>query len=160
MIWESSLSWWFSLGLCHDYHLTQCQDQTVSWAREPLTKSPHWCLDQVSSSVQWNRSCLAAPGENMGWLKTANSSVAVSVIQSCPTLCNPMDCSLPGSSVHGVLQARILGWVAISFFRGSFQPWDRTLGLLCFRQILYHLRHQGSPEKGKWVHVNKVPCTE
>lgn len=90
MIWESSLSWWFSLGLCHDYHLTQCQDQTVSWAREPLTKSPHWCLDQVSSSVQWNRSCLAAPGENMGWLKTANSSVAVSVIQSCQTLCNPI----------------------------------------------------------------------
>ena len=36
-------------------------------------------------------------------------------IQSCPTLCNPMDCSLPGSSVHGILQARILEWVAISF---------------------------------------------
>ena len=39
--------------------------------------------------------------------------------QSCPTLCNPMDCSPPGSSVHGILQARILEWVAISFFRGS-----------------------------------------
>ena len=37
------------------------------------------------------------------------------VAQSCPTLCNPMDCSLPGSSAHGVLQARILEWVAISF---------------------------------------------
>ena len=42
-----------------------------------------------------------------------------SVAQSCPTLCNPMDCSPPGSSVHGLLQARILGWVAISYFRGS-----------------------------------------
>ena len=38
---------------------------------------------------------------------------AVLIIQSCPTLCNPVDCSLPGSSVHGLLQARILEWVAI-----------------------------------------------
>ena len=48
------------------------------------------------------------------------------VAQSCPTLCDPMDCSLPGSSVHGVLQARVLEWVAISFSRGSFQPRDQT----------------------------------
>ena len=43
----------------------------------------------------------------------------VLVTQSSPTLYNPMDCSLPGSSVHGILQARILEWVAISFSRGS-----------------------------------------
>ena len=48
------------------------------------------------------------------------------VAQSCPTLCNPMGCSLPGSSVHGIFQARVLAWVAISFFRGSSQPRDRT----------------------------------
>ena len=41
------------------------------------------------------------------------------VTQSCPTLCDPVDCSPPGSSVHGILQARILEWVAISFSRGS-----------------------------------------
>ena len=46
--------------------------------------------------------------------------------QSCPTLCNLMDCSPPGSSVHGILQARILEWVAISFSRGSSQPRDGT----------------------------------
>ena len=44
------------------------------------------------------------------------------VSQSYPTLCDPMACSLPGSSVHGVFQARILEWVAISFSRGSSQP--------------------------------------
>ena len=44
------------------------------------------------------------------------------VTQSCLTLCNPMDCSLPGSSVHGILQARILKWVVISFHRGSSRP--------------------------------------
>ena len=44
------------------------------------------------------------------------------VAQWCPTLCNPVDCSLPGSSVHGILQARILKWVAFSLCRGSSQP--------------------------------------
>ena len=48
------------------------------------------------------------------------------VAQSCPTLCNPMDCSLPGSSVHGISQTRVLEWVAISFLRGSSWPRDRT----------------------------------
>ena len=46
------------------------------------------------------------------------------VAQSCPTLCNPVDCSLPGFSVHGILQARILEWVTISFSRGSSRPGD------------------------------------
>ena len=44
------------------------------------------------------------------------------VTQSCLTLCNPVDCSPPGSSVHGILQARILEWVAMPSSRGSFQP--------------------------------------
>ena len=48
------------------------------------------------------------------------------VSQSCPVLCNPMDCSPPGSSVHGILQARILEWVAIPSSRRSSQPRDRT----------------------------------
>ena len=47
------------------------------------------------------------------------------VTQSCPTLCDPLDCSLPGSS-HGIFQARVLEWVAISFSRGSSPPRDRT----------------------------------
>ena len=46
--------------------------------------------------------------------------------QSCPTLCDPLDCSPPGSSVHGILQARLLEWVAIYFSRGSSQPRDQT----------------------------------
>ena len=54
------------------------------------------------------------------------SSLLKKVAQSCPTLCDPMDCSLPGSSIHGVFQARILEWVAISFSRGSFRPRDWT----------------------------------
>ena len=48
------------------------------------------------------------------------------VAQSCPNFCHPMDCSLPGYSVHGIFQARILEWVAISFSKGSSQPRDQT----------------------------------
>ena len=52
------------------------------------------------------------------------------------TLCDPVDCSLPGSSVHGILQARILEWVTISFSRGSSRLRDRTrvshIGGRCF----------------------------
>ena len=47
-------------------------------------------------------------------------------LQSCPTLCNPIDGSPPGSPVPGILQARTLEWVAYPFSRGSFQPRDRT----------------------------------
>ena len=67
-------------------------------------------------------------------------------------LCNPVDCSPPSSSVHGIFQARILGWGAISFSRGSSHPRDWT-HVSCIawigRQILYHWCHLGSfVEKG------------
>ena len=76
------------------------------------------------------------------------------VAQSCPTLCNSMDCNLPGSSVHGILQARILEWVAIPVSRESSQPRNRNCLLHC-RCILYHLSHQGSPII-VYRHVNSV----
>ena len=70
------------------------------------------------------------------------------VAQSCLTLCNPMDCNPMGSSVHGILQARILEWVAISYPKGFFHPRDQT-GVSCiagrFFFFLNHLNHQGSP---------------
>ena len=59
--------------------------------------------------------------------------------------CDPMDCSLSGSSVHGILQARILELVSISSSRVIFPTQESTLGLLHRRQILYQLSHQESP---------------
>ena len=62
-------------------------------------------------------------------------------LQLCLTLCNPMDCSLPGSSVHEILQARIVEWVAMPSSRGSSQSRDPTHAsyVSCIgRQILYH----------------------
>ena len=55
------------------------------------------------------------------------TNVKVLAIQSCLTLCDSTDCSLPGSSVHGILQARIQEWIAIPFSRGSSLPRDQTL---------------------------------
>ena len=65
--------------------------------------------------------CLLATGASFLVCKSESE-----VAQSCPTLCNPMDYSLPGFSVHGIFQARVLEWVAIAFSRGSSRPRDRT----------------------------------
>ena len=67
------------------------------------------------------------------------------VVQSCPTLCDPMDSSRPGSSVHVIFLTRILVWVAISFSRGSSQARDRTW----VSRIVGSLSHQGSPQLEK-----------
>ena len=58
-----------------------------------------------------------------------------------------MDCSPPGSPVHGILQARILEWVGCSLLQGIFPAQGSNLGLLNCRQILYHLSHQGNDLK-------------
>ena len=60
------------------------------------------------------------------WTLFSTLLVISEVTQSCLTLCDPMDCSLPGSSIHGIFQARVLEWVAPAFSRGSSLPRDRT----------------------------------
>src|SRR5574340_257831 len=72
-----------------------------------------------------------SPGKNTGvgchfLLQCMKVKSESEVVRSCPTLLNPMDCSLPGSSVYGIFQARVPEWVAISYSRGSSQPRDRT----------------------------------
>ena len=82
------------------------------------------------------------------------------VTQSCPTLWDPMDCSLSGSSVYGIFQARVLEWIAISFSRGIFPTQESNRGLPHCRQTLYRLSHQGSPipKKGNAKECSKY-CT-
>ena len=85
------------------------------------------------------------------------ASVLCSDAQSCPTLCVPMDCSLPGPSVHGISQARILEWVTIFFSRGSSQSRDGTcISYISYidRRILYRKRHLGSPIST--LHMRKI----
>ena len=86
------------------------------------------------------------------------------VTQSCPTLCNPMDCNLPGSSVHGIFQARILEWVVISFSKESSQPrdytWSHTLqadSLPSEAPEIIILNQVSQTEKGKY-HMISLTC--
>ena len=103
------------------------------------------------------------PGESQGWRSlvgyspqgckesdtterlhfTSLQCYSVLVAQSCPTLCDPMDCSLPGFSAHGIFQARML--VDSCFlFQGIFLTQWLNLHFLHCRQILYHLNYQGN----------------
>ena len=97
--------------------------------------------------LEWGAIAFSAQGTylstNMAFmvLSTSDSVQFSSVTQSCLTLCHPMDCSPSGSSVHGILQARILEWVAIPFSRSIFLTQGKNLSLLNCRQILYHLSH-------------------
>ena len=78
-------------------------------------------------------------------------TVKMKVAQLCQTLCDPMDSSPPDSSVLGILQARILEWVAISFPRGFNPSQGWNPGLPDCRWTLYHLSHQGSPRILEWA---------
>ena len=82
--------------------------------------------------------------------KSLSHHMHAKLLQSCPILYDPMDCSLPGSSVHGIVQARILEWVAIPFSQGIFL----TQGL---NPALLHCRHIFLPSEppGKPVFMNK-----
>ena len=104
---------WVIIGLYHSY-------ETVTFLQAPYLNCSH--IEESRSQTQndyrwWKHSC------NTVLIKIERKSESA---QTCPTLCNPMDCSPPHSSIHGILQARILEWVTISFSRGSSQPRDRT----------------------------------
>ena len=114
-----------------------------------------------------------SPGKNTGvgchfLLRCMKVKSESEVTQSCPTLCDPMDCSPPGSSVHGIFQARVLEWVChcllclglyspwnspgqntgvgtLSLLQGIFSTQGSNPGLQYCRQILYQLSHKGSP---------------
>ena len=80
------------------------------------------------------------PADHLCW------AVLCLVTRSCPALCDPMDCSPLGSSVHGILQARILEWVGMPSFRGSSKPRDQTQvshiagGFLTISSLKIHLK--------------------
>ena len=76
-------------------------------------------------------------------------------LQSCPTLCNPRGCSPPDTSVHGILQSRILEWFARPSFRGSSQPRDQT----CIPYISWigsFFTTWEAPDKTTWIHKNCI----
>ena len=90
------------------------------------------------------------PRHPLGTLSARSHQTAPVVVLVCSRsvvsdFCDPMDCIPPGSSVHGIFQARILEWVAISFSKGIFWTQESNPGLLYCRQILYLLSYGGKP---------------
>ena len=101
--------------------------------------TPNWCLNSWSRAN--NSEMISIPRV----LSSSRGSKSESeVTQSCPILCDPMDCSLWGSSIHGIFQARVLEWVAVPFSRGSSQLRDWTRGSSIASRWFYFLSHQGS----------------
>ena len=105
----------------------------------PSNHLQYLILPPAPSLCTWGKEHYYWP-QILPWKK---KKVKVLVAQSCPTPCDPIEYSPPGSSIHGIIQTRLLQWVAIPFSRGSSRPRDWTR-VSCM-QILYCLSHQGSP---------------
>ena len=93
----------------------------------------------------WNHGCC-----NIGVYIQVSVELCL-VTQSCPTLCNLMDCSPPGSSVHGDCPGKNTGVGCHALLQGIFPTQGSNPGLPHCKQILYHLSHQGSPRILEWV---------
>ena len=112
--------------------------RTLEWVAISFPNAWKWKVKVKSLSRVW---LLATP-----WTAAHQAPPSMgfsrqecwSGVPLCPTLCDPMNCSLPGSSVHGILQARILKWIAISFSRVPSGPRDQTFVSCTGRWILYH----------------------
>ena len=121
-----------------------CHSYTTSYVKSPTC---YRCGSQFISFLGDSKilaACQFCLTDCLGLIR--NLLLNILVAQLCLILCNTMDYSPPGSSVHGILQARLLEWVAIPFSRGIFLTQRSNLGILHCRPILYQLNYQGSPK--------------
>ena len=112
------------------YHVSFCLYHLIYFSRCIIVG-----VGKSRPSVNFTSDLIAPIWEGLGvlsivWPGTNNrysshTCLCAKRLQTCPTLCDPMDCVLPGSSVHGILQARILEWIVMPSFRGSSQPRDQ-----------------------------------
>ena len=112
---EADIEQWTGSKLEKEYIKTvYCHPAYLTYMQSTSYEMPGWIKHKLESRF---------PGAT-----TITSDIQIGkeseVDQGCLTLCDPMDCSLPGSSIQGIFQARILQWVAISFFRRSSLPRD------------------------------------
>ena len=127
----------------------------------PICATPKTAAHQASPSLgffrqeHWRGSFIS-----LGKLSIAAAAAAAKSLQSCPTLCDPMDCSLPGFSIHGILQARTLEWVAISF--SNAWKWEvkvKSLSLVWLLAIPWTAAYQAPSSMGfsRQQYWNGVP---
>ena len=123
---------------CSDVRMRAGGDGPLRWEGTELVPPPPFCsglgdahriregrpslLHQLNQMLVSPLNTDTPESVKVGRPKSVSRQKCVLVIQLCPTLCFPMDCSLPGSSTHGILQARILEWAAIPFSRDLLDP--------------------------------------
>ena len=138
---SSAATSWFSLSVglflfCVYIHSIIFLDSTYEWHHIVFV---FLCL--ISLSIVFSRSIHVATNGTIsfffnGWVIFHRT--LAKLLQLYPTLCDPLDCSSPGSCVHGILQTRILEWVAMPSSKGSSQPRDWTQVSCIGRRVLYH----------------------
>ena len=137
------LSSWASHILYSVYNLNKQGDNIQPWCTSFPVLFPMLCNSKLDIEL-WNY-----------WIIFSKNNLMIKccclVVQSCPTLCDPMDYSPPGSSVHGISQARILKWVAIFFSRVSSWPRDGRMCLLHWQMDFFTTE---SPSKPQWLNRN------
>ena len=104
--------------------LKRLRSSSSIWKKQLFLKSPSLPRDRSSKRNSIVINSLLGSFNNQEILRLTKGELEIP--QACPTLCDPMDCSLPVSSVHGIFQAIVPEWIAISFSRGSSQPRDQT----------------------------------
>ena len=148
LYWAGMPAVWLGVrdSLQTNFRFTHSEQDWNNASRKTATRR---CGFLKPFSASWGKNFLGRQRSRI-WLPTIyfyywKWKGKVLVNQSCPTLWDPMDCSSPGFSIHGILQARVLEWVAISFSRGSSWPRDQTrFSCIAGRFFTYCMNHQGS----------------
>ena len=123
--------------VCHCFH---CFPIYLSWSANANT----WIYLWGQAGAQYDLLCFS-------YIANLSVYMCAKLLQSWPTLCNPMDCSLPGSSVHGDSPGKNTGVGCHALLQGIFPTQGSNSGLSHCGPTLYHLSHQGSPRILEWV---------
>ena len=154
LICNSKFKTWRKIGLvklknkCENTWGNLCALSSLGWvslwyfcserfSREVLSQSP-WSILSPFQNLKTSETGMLGSSDYISLTSPLNTCVCVCMhAQSCPTLCELIDCSLPGFSVHGIIPARILEWVTISSSGGSSQPRDQTCSSPCVLWLLH-----------------------
>ena len=148
--WPSLTLSWSSLLVSHEPDISS----SVTSQFRPYSHS--WLAPSLWLPLHPSLLAYAWPHHSSPPLAGCHHCYCCLVTKPCLSLCDPpMDCNLPDSSVHGILQAKIMERVAISFFRGSSRPRDWTRVSCISRRILYHrTTRKAPPSQVPWVKIN------
>ena len=135
--------WFILFAFTYTHTHTHTHTHTLANYKISLSESFLWKLWHLVLECISPGSLSVYPSIHPSTHPAMSYVIYVKVVQLCPTLCSPMDCSQPDSSVHGILQAKNIGVGCYCLLQGIFPTQGSNPGLLHCRQILYHLSYPG-----------------